>query len=80
MRRSSSVDSGLTPQQDVGPRPAAREGPWPAHSSQLGLVRIIAKNLRHKLGDDAEGSRCILTEARVGYRMEKPASAGGMDA
>ena len=34
------------------------------------LLRNVVKRLRRKLGDDAQDPRFILTEPRVGYRME----------
>jgi two-component system KDP operon response regulator KdpE len=37
------------------------------------LVRAIVKNLRRKLGDDANNPRFIFTQSRVGYRMARPA-------
>ena len=35
-------------------------------------MRTIVKNLRRKLGDDADNPRYVITERRVGYRMPKP--------
>ena len=35
------------------------------------LVREVVKRLRRKLGDDADNSKYVLTEPRVGYRMAK---------
>ncbi len=43
----------------------------PAHSGQPDAVRTFVKNLRRKLGDDADNARYIHTETRVGYRMPK---------
>ena len=43
-----------------------RQGP--DHS---GPVRTVVKNLRRKLGDDADSPRYIITLPRVGYRMPK---------
>ena len=40
------------------------------------ILRTFVKNLRRKLGDDAQTPRYIFTEPRVGYRMERP---GGTD-
>ena len=40
-------------------------------SGEGGLLRATVKNLRHKLGDDANSPRYIFTEPRVGYRMEQ---------
>ena len=48
-------------------------------------VRTAAKQLRRKLGDDANNPTYILNEPRVGYRMEKgdaperEKGLGGMD-
>ena len=43
----------------------------PGHSGHSGPVRTFVKNLRHKLGDDADHTAYIFTEPRVGYRMAK---------
>ncbi len=40
----------------------------PGHS---GPVRTVVKNLRRKLGEDADNPRYIITLPRVGYRMPK---------
>ena len=37
------------------------------------LLRAIVKNLRRKLGDDANTPRFIFTQSRVGYQMPRPA-------
>ena len=42
-------------------------------------VRTAAKQLRRKLGDDANNPTYILNEPRVGYRMEKGETAGQED-
>ena len=42
-------------------------------------VRTAAKQLRRKLGDDANNPTYILNEPRVGYRMEKGEEQGGDD-
>ena len=39
------------------------------YSGQGGLLRATVRNLRRKLGDDANDPRYIFTEPRVGYRM-----------
>ncbi len=44
----------------------------PAHSGRPGAVRTLVKQLRRKLGDEAEMSRYIITEPRAGYRMPRP--------
>ena len=44
------------------------------YSGDVDLLRSTVKNLRRKLGDDANDPRYIFTEPRVGYRMEKPAA------
>ena len=41
----------------------------PGHSGRSGPVRTFVKNLRHKLGDDADDPTYVFTEPRVGYRM-----------
>ena len=35
-------------------------------------MRTVVRNLRRKLGDDANRPTYIFTEPRVGYRMERP--------
>ena len=42
------------------------------YSGEVDLLRSTVKNLRRKLGDDANNPRYIFTEPRVGYRMPKP--------
>ena len=37
----------------------------------FGLVRTVAKDLRHKLGDYANNPTHIFTEPRVGYRLPR---------
>ena len=44
----------------------------PAHSGRPGAVRTLVKQLRRKLGDDAETPRYIINEPRAGYRMPRP--------
>ena len=44
----------------------------PAHSGRPGAVRSVIKNVRRKLGDDADNPTYIFNEPRVGYRMPKP--------
>ena len=44
----------------------------PAHSGRPGAVRTLVKQLRRRLGDEAEASRYIITEPRAGYRMPRP--------
>ena len=41
------------------------------YSGESEVLRATVKNLRHKLGDDANNPRYIFTEPRVGYRMAK---------
>ena len=48
----------------------------PEHSGQPGAVRTFVKNLRRKLGDDADTPTYIFTEPRVGYRMSKGETQG----
>ena len=45
-------------------------------SSDSRRVRTAAKQLRRKLGDDANNPTYIITEPRVGYRMPKGETAG----
>ena len=42
------------------------------YSGETQLVRSFIRNLRRKLGDDAQQPRFIVTERQVGYRMLKP--------
>jgi PAS domain S-box-containing protein len=44
----------------------------PEYSQETELVRSFIRNLRRKLGDDAQNPRFILTERQVGYRMPQP--------
>ena len=44
----------------------------PAHSGRTGAVRSVIKNLRRKLGDDADHPAYIFNQPRVGYRMGRP--------
>jgi PAS domain S-box-containing protein len=44
----------------------------PAHSGRPGAVRTLVKQLRRKLGDEAETPRYIINEPRAGYRMPRP--------
>ena len=41
------------------------------NSGGSGPVRTVVKNLRRKLGDDADNPTYIFNEPRVGYRMAK---------
>ena len=43
----------------------------PEHSGRPGAVRTFVKNLRRKLGDDADTPSYVFTEPGVGYRMPK---------
>lgn len=46
---------------------------WGAQSTNdTRILRTFVKNLRRKLGDDAQNPAYIFTEPRVGYRMERP--------
>ena len=46
---------------------------WGAQSPEdTRILRTFVKNLRRKLGDDAQTPKYIFTEPRVGYRMERP--------
>ena len=42
------------------------------YSGSVQLLRATMRNLRHKLGDDANNPQYIFTEPRVGYRMANP--------
>ncbi len=44
----------------------------PEYMGQQQLVRSFIRNLRHKLGDDAQMPKYILTERQVGYRVPRP--------
>ena len=44
-----------------------------------GGCATAAKQLRRKLGDDANNPTYVLNESRVGYRMEKGETAGQED-
>ncbi len=45
-----------------------------AYSGDVQVLRATMRNLRHKLGDDANAPQYIFTEPRVGYRMDKAQS------
>jgi PAS domain S-box-containing protein len=47
----------------------------PAHSGRPGAVRTLIKQLRRKLGDDAENPTWIFNVPRLGYRMPRPDGA-----
>ena len=51
----------------------------PAHSGRPGAVRTVVKNIRQKLGDDANDPTYIISQPRVGYRMPKGAGLGQED-
>ena len=44
----------------------------PAHSGRTGAVRTLVKQLRQKLGDQAERPTYIFNEPRIGYHMARP--------
>lgn len=48
----------------------------PERKGEPWLVREVVKRLRRKLDDDARNPDYILTEPRIGYRMEKGESGG----
>ena len=43
----------------------------PGHSGRPGAVRTVVKNVRRKLGEDADAPTWIFSAPRVGYRMAK---------
>ena len=43
----------------------------PEYSGETGLVRSFIRNIRRKLGDDAQAPKYIVTERQVGYRMPR---------
>ena len=47
------------------------------YSTESELLRATIKNLRRKLGDDANNPKYIFTEPRVGYSMAKGGSSVG---
>ena len=47
----------------------------PGHPGHPGPVRTVVKNLRRKLGDDANNPTYILNEPRIGYRMPRAGTA-----
>ena len=47
------------------------------HPGRPGAVRTFVKNLRRKLGDDADNPTYVFTEPRVGYRMPRGETQGG---
>ena len=47
----------------------------PAHSGRSGAVRTLIKQLRRKLGDDANDPTWIFNVPRLGYRMPRPDGA-----
>ena len=60
-----SVNAGLTLSLDH-----LLQRVWgPGRSVTAGHVRTVVKNLRRKLGDDADSPAYVFTEQRVGYRM-----------
>ena len=48
----------------------------PGHPGHSGPVRTVVKNLRSKLGDEADNPAYIFNEPRVGYRMERGGDGG----
>ena len=52
----------------------------PERTGEGSLLRNVVRKPRRKLGDDAANPRYIITEPRVGYRMERPdAGAPGQE-
>ena len=52
----------------------------PGYGGDPQPVRTFVKNLRRKVGDDANRPKYIFTEPRVGYRMARPANPQTLDA
>ena len=48
------------------------------HAGHSGPVRTAVKNIRHKLGDDADSPNYIFNRPRVGYWMPEPSGQGGL--
>ena len=48
----------------------------PGHPGHSGPVRTVVKNLRSKLGEEADNPSYIFNEPRVGYRMERGDATG----
>ena len=51
----------------------------PAHSGRTGAVRTLVKQLRRKLGDEAEQPTYIFNVPRLGYRMPESEPAEAAD-
>ena len=45
---------------------------WGRRVGSAKLVRTVVKNLRRKLGDDADNPVYVVTERGFGYRMGRP--------
>ena len=50
-----------------------------ANAGRPGAVRTVIKNIRQKLGDDANDPTYIFSQPRVGYRMPKGQRPGQED-
>ena len=48
------------------------------HAGHSGPVRTVVKNLREKLGDDADTPHYIFNRPRVGYWLPQPEGQGGL--
>ena len=44
----------------------------PAHEQDLNLLRVSVNKLRHKFESDPARPQYILTDVRVGYRLDAP--------
>jgi DNA-binding response OmpR family regulator len=44
----------------------------PEYAGEVSLLRSFIRNVRHKLGEDAQRPRYVLTERQVGYRIPTP--------
>ena len=66
--RALALDAGQVVTYDTLLRRARSRRP----NATAHLVRIVVKNLRRKLGDDAAAPAWIFNQRGVGYRMAEP--------